>query len=105
MEKICQSYGTRLGSLDDDYIYYDFPTPVALAEASVESKLRALGFGYRAPYIYLAAHSIVHERPKGWLLSLRNAPYDVAKEALIELKGVGPKIADCVVLASIHVAE
>jgi N-glycosylase/DNA lyase len=96
MEKLCVHYGTNLGSLDDEYVYYDFPTPSALAHPSVEQKLRELGFGYRAKYIQSTA-SIITKKPKDWLSSLSTQPYPVAKEALLELSGVGPKVADCVV--------
>lgn len=98
MEKLCVHYGKRLGELNDDYIYYDFPTPIALADPSVEQKLRQLGFGYRAKYIQATAHTIAHQRTAEWLSSLRSQPYQVARESLLELAGVGPKVADCVVL-------
>ena len=98
MEKLCVHYGRKLGTLNDEYMYYDFPTPIALADPSVEQKLRQLGFGYRAKYIQATAHTIAHEKPTGWLSSLRTQSYQTARESLLELSGVGPKVADCVVL-------
>jgi N-glycosylase/DNA lyase len=100
MDKLCVHYGTKLGSLDDGHIYYDFPSPLALADSSVEQNLRELGFGYRAKYIQSTASTIAHNKPKDWLPSLRTQSYTVAKNALLELSGVGPKVADCVVLSS-----
>jgi N-glycosylase/DNA lyase len=91
------NYGSKLGSLEDGYVYFDFPSPLALADPAVEQNLRQLGFGYRAKYIQATAHVIAHEKPAGWLTSLRREPYPVAKESLLELSGVGPKVADCVV--------
>lgn len=82
---------------DEEHVYYDFPNPAALADPSVEQSLRQLGFGYRSKYIQATAHSIAHAKPSGWLSSLRKQSYPVAKESLLELSGVGPKVADCVV--------
>lgn len=98
MEKLCIYYGSKLSALNDEHVYYDFPNPVALADPSVEQHLRQLGFGYRAKYIQATAHAIAHNKPSGWLSSLRTQSYPVAKESLLELPGVGPKVADCVVL-------
>src|SRR5271170_7902212 len=97
MEKLCIHYGTKVGTLDDGHVYYDFPDPAALAEPLVEENLRKLGFGYRAKYIETTARQIASLKPPGWLSSLRTQPYNVAKESLLQLSGVGPKVADCVV--------
>lgn len=98
MEKLCINYGTKLGSLNEDgHIYYDFPNAARLADPSVEQNLRQLGFGYRAKYIQSTAHMIANVKPTGWLWSLRSKSYPEAKESLLELSGVGPKVADCVV--------
>ena len=88
----------------------------------VESKLRALGFGYRAKYIAATAR-IIAGKPKGWLNSLRNpeepafppfstlasncAPmtYKHAHKELLQLSGVGPKVADCICLMGLGWAE
>ena len=95
---MCINFGTKVGTLnDDEHVYYDFPNPGALADPSVEQTLRQLGFGYRAKYIRATAHTIAHVKPSGWLSSLRTESYSVAKESLLELSGVGPKVADCVV--------
>ena len=40
-----------------------------------------------------------------WLLSLREKSYDEVKEALLELAGVGPKVADCIALMSLDKLE
>jgi N-glycosylase/DNA lyase len=98
MEKLCIHYGARLGTNpSDNEIYYDFPSPKDLADSAVTQRLRDLGFGYRAKYIQATAEKIASEKPKGWLENLRLEHYSAAKEALLELSGVGPKVADCVV--------
>jgi N-glycosylase/DNA lyase len=98
MEKLCIHYGEKLGTLNgDEHIYYDFPDAEKLAHPSVEANLRELGFGYRAKYIQSTAHMITNVKHSTWLSSLRDKPYPEAKESLLELSGVGPKVADCVV--------
>jgi N-glycosylase/DNA lyase len=97
---LCLTWGRRLGEVDGT-VYHDFPEPKALAAPGVEQKLRQLGFGYRAKYIAGAARIIVEERPEGWLLGLRKVEYREAHAALLELPGVGPKVADCVCLMSL----
>ena len=88
----------------------------------MEAKLRALGFGYRAKYIAATAR-IVASKPKGWLNGLRNpeepafppssaldladsqTTYKQAHQELLQLSGVGPKVADCICLMGLGWAE
>ena len=107
MDKLCIHYGTKLGSSpsNDGNVSYDFPTPSALADPSVEQNLRQLGFGYRAKYIQSTAHTIAHTKPANWLSTLRKETYPVAKESLLELSGVGSKVADCVVIPPLYYAD
>jgi len=124
IHKLCVNYGTLLGDLDGE-AYHDFPGPQALAEDGVEAKLRSLGFGYRAKYLYRTACTVV-SKPEGWLDSLRNPEspvlgakatsgdawaaegregYRRAHEELLALQGVGPKVADCVCLMGLGWGE
>lgn len=48
---------------------------------------------------------IVNDHPVGWLKGLRDIEYRDAHEALLQLQGVGPKVADCVCLMSLDKAE
>ena len=74
--------------------YFAFPAPERLA-ALREEDLRAIGAGYRAPYLLQTARRICD----GFSLdALRALPYGEAKAALCTLPGVGPKVADCVLL-------
>lgn len=75
--------------------FYQLPTWAKLAILP-EEELRACLLGFRARYIketalYLAA------RP-GWLEETPALPYETAKARLLELPGVGEKVADCVLL-------
>jgi N-glycosylase/DNA lyase len=124
VEKLCTNYGNLVATIDDR-AYHDFPAPEALTGKDVEARLRELGFGYRAKYIYQTAVMVL-EKEKGWLDSLRNpespafgvAPspggemhpegregYRDAHEKLLELQGVGPKVADCVCLMGLGWGE
>jgi N-glycosylase/DNA lyase len=125
VEKLCLHYGPLIGHLDG-VAHHDFPLPSALGGKSVEAHLRELGFGYRAKYIHRTAVMIANEHSPGWLDSLRNPEsplvdtetrtagkwtpegregYRIAHEALLELQGVGPKVADCVCLMGLGWGE
>lgn len=104
VNNLCLHFGPHLVTLDS-IPYHDFPPPSALTGPGVEKKLRDLGFGYRAKYIANTAAIVANERPSGWLDSLRTVPYREAHDALLELPGVGPKVADCVCLMSMDKTE
>lgn len=117
---MCQHYGPFINSIGEE-AFHDFPTPEALTGRGVEAHLRELGFGYRAKYIAETARMVAHEKPSDWLESLRNpdspgfdspdlprekhATYQEAQEGLLTLKGVGPKVADCVCLMGLGWGE
>jgi len=125
VDKLCLHYGPLVGHLDGAP-YHDFPLPSALTGKNVEAHLRELGFGYRAKYIHRTALMVANERFPGWLESLRNSEspilgmeaspagemtsegrdaYRIAHEALLQLQGVGPKVADCVCLMGLGWGE
>lgn len=122
VNNLCLHYGSHLGQIQDT-VFHDFPTPEALAVPGLESHLRDLGFGYRAKYIATTANIVAKEKPSGWLDSLSNhavtkeeeskdyllaggrPDYRNAHEALLELQGVGPKVADCVCLMGLGWGE
>jgi N-glycosylase/DNA lyase len=125
VEKLCLNYGPLIGHIGSQP-YHDFPTPEALTSPKVEQHLRQLGFGYRAKYLYQTAVMVAQEKEAGWLEGLRNpqssfAPekrgdagemaeggregYRRAHEELLQLQGVGPKVADCVCLMGLGWGE
>jgi N-glycosylase/DNA lyase len=61
-----------------------------------EKDLRACGLGYRARFIHQVAQKLA--AASGWAERLPRAPYPEAHAWLTALPGVGPKIADCVLL-------
>ena len=77
--------------------YYTFPTIEALKNASKE-ELRTLGMGFRDKYIYETTKIIAEKQVD--LESLKNKETKQAREELLKLNGVGPKVADCILLFS-----
>ncbi|KAI7797466.1 N-glycosylase/DNA lyase [Triplophysa rosa] len=104
IDRLCQTLGTPLCTLDD-VAYHDFPPLPVLSDASVEMRLRDLGFGYRARFLQQSAQLIVNSHGPDWLKSLRSVAYLQARDALRALPGVGLKVADCVCLMSLDKAE
>ena len=96
IERISKNYGKKIEWGKSQY--YTFPTPQELSKASVED-LRKLGLGFRDVRVYETT-KIVNENPDK-LKELKNEK-DVNKlrEVLLEFPGVGPKVADCVMLFS-----
>lgn len=74
---------------------YELPSPAGLARCG-EPGMRLCGAGFRAPYLVRAAERVAAGEIDFDVI--RRMPYDKAKETLIDLDGVGEKIADCVLL-------
>ncbi len=87
-EKFGERFDTPFGPL------HAVPSPEKLASLS-EADLTPLGTGYRAPYLVKTARAVCDGFD---LAALRNMPYEEAHAKLIELHGVGDKVADCVLL-------
>jgi len=75
--------------------YYSFPTPETLAR-SAPCDVKSCSLGYRAPYLCETAVQIA--RDPGWEETMRSLSYTDARKELLKLKGVGKKVADCVLL-------
>ncbi len=93
---LAETFGEEINA--NGRTYQAFPTPERLAAAS-EGELRELGLGYRAPYVRETARMIADgERHP---TEARGLPYEEARDHLTEFVGVGPKVADCVLLFSL----
>ena len=88
IEALCAEYGSCIGEAWGKP-WYTFPEPQALAEASAED-LAALRLGYRAGYIKAAAEQYVKALEEGCL--------PVTREDVLSYRGVGPKVANCIML-------
>ena len=85
----------------DGMPFHLFPSPESLASASL-GNLRSCGLGYRAEYVKKAAIAVV----AGFDLdALRSMDYESAKARLLELDGVGGKVADCVLVFGLGFRE
>jgi N-glycosylase/DNA lyase len=74
---------------------FAFPPPERIV-AATESELRACKMGFRAPHLLAAARQISDGALN--LEKIRNLPLPEARVELMKLRGVGEKIADCVLL-------
>ncbi|KAM9892436.1 hypothetical protein OXX79_010020 [Metschnikowia pulcherrima] len=108
ISKMCDSLCTEYGTFINEYDgvkYYSFPGPEKLAAPEVEARLRELGFGYRAKYIHQTAKMFVGEEnpdiSMDALCRLREKSYQEAHDFLLQLTGVGPKVADCICLMAL----
>lgn len=107
VEKLCSLFGQKICSVDNKE-YYDFPTIESLKKKNIENVLKREKFGYRAGYIVNTAERLSVLGGKNWLLSLQkenNIPYHTAREQLMTLPGIGPKVADCICLMSLGYLE
>lgn len=100
MERMSGEYGRRLNL--NGQTRHTFPSPADLAEAG-EAELRRLGLGFRAPYVDQAAKAVLCGDLD--LSALVRMPYTEAKAALMEIKGIGSKIADCIAVFSLDKLE
>jgi len=102
MARHLASYGAELAVVDGKRINR-FPD-VATIAAIPEADLRAKAFGYRAATIPSVAQQVL-TRGEAWIESLKNVPFESAHAELCKLKGVGPKLADCIALFALHHME
>ncbi len=81
---------------------FTFPTPEKLA-GTTEASLATCGLGYRAKYVQDTSKRIFENKFE--LEKLRQMPYTQAKKQICNFAGVGPKVADCVLLFSLGKTE
>lgn len=91
VERLCQGWG---GPVEGTALRA-FPAPERLAGLSVE-ELAPLRAGWRTEYILDAARRVAEGRLD--LEEIKSLPTSAALERLQEVKGVGPKVARCVLL-------
>lgn len=98
IENICEQYG-ELCVTPQGKSYYAFPGPEALAGLE-EDALMACNLGYRSKYVVRAARSAVSGELD--LCRLSVLPYRKAREELLQVFGIGEKVADCICLFALH---
>lgn len=96
VEKLCTLYGKEISF--NGKTLHAFPSAETLARLS-EEDFRAIGVGYRAPYILSAAKKVAGGEISGG--ELEKCETSKAREQLLKLYGVGDKVCDCVLLFSL----
>jgi N-glycosylase/DNA lyase len=96
LKKFCAEYGDPVGGFPG---YYAFPEPGRLKDLTPEF-LRPFTNNYRARADRIIRMARVVDAQVISLDHLKNIPCDDAREALVALDGIGPKIADCILLFS-----
>ena len=95
IEKLSQKYGTKINFENKNY--YLFPTPEQLKNVTV-AEFRGLGLGFRDVRLFETTHMILNNEIN--LNELYKMDTKSAREQLLKLSGVGPKVADCILLFS-----
>lgn len=85
--RLCEKLGTNMGD------FFAFPTPEQMAGQSAEF-FKSIGAGYRAPYLaeVATAYSLLIKEDLSALSDIE------LRKKLLQIKGVGPKVADCILL-------
>lgn len=96
VERLCQTFGDPVPG------GYRFPEAKRLAKLSVED-LAPLRCGFRAKYLCSAAQLV--ENGTVSLSELETMPIEQARESLMQITGVGPKVAECALLYGWHRLE
>ena len=96
IDRISKKYGTEVNW--NGTKYYTFPTAEELSKASVED-LRALGLGFRDVRVYETTKKILNKEVDLNKLA-EEKDTEKVREKLLTLPGVGPKVADCILLFS-----
>lgn len=100
VEKLCAAFGRPLHTAQGSA--YAFPTAQALAGAT-PGTLEACGLGYRAKYVADAARRVAGGQLD--LQALAALPTPQLRAKLLEVYGVGIKVAQCVLLFGYHRLE
>ena len=96
IERLSKNYGKEIEYNGEKY--YTFPTAEELKDVSVQ-KYRELGLGFRDIRLYETTKMILNGEVD--LDELRNNPNTMeVRDKLLTLSGVGPKVADCILLFS-----
>jgi N-glycosylase/DNA lyase len=102
IERLCVEHGRRIGRLKGKAIYA-FPSIDRLSELR-ENHLDSCRLGYRAKYIVETARQVAYDGG-AFLDTGESIPTAKIEEYLLSLSGVGPKVANCIMLFSMKKSE
>ena len=100
VKDISRKYGKKV--LFENNEYYLFPTLEEIANITIDDLLEC-GTGFRARYIKNVINYFLDN--KSFLMNLENMDTENARKSLMSLMGVGPKVADCILLFSLKRGE
>ena len=101
IERISKTYGNKL--IFQDKEYYAFPTPEELANVTVQD-FRNLGLGFRDVRVYETVQKTLRKEIDFKELE-KEENIETLRNKLLEIPGVGPKVADCIMLFSLKKYE
>jgi N-glycosylase/DNA lyase len=97
LRKLARKFG-RMVQVDGAE-FFTFPSAADINRAGID-ELKTCGLGYRAKAMKAAAAAITNGQLD--FDALKNAGYEEAKKELLQVYGIGNKIADCVLLFSLE---
>ena len=100
VERLCSCFGEPLSFEGEQY--HAFPSAARIAQLELKD-LQPLRSGYRAEYILSAARDVASGSID--LDQLAAADWISAEKALLAMKGIGKKVADCMLLFGLHHME
>ena len=96
VERLCENFGEKLGD------GFTFPSAETVSKLSLED-LSVLRAGFRAKYILDAANKVASGEID--LEHLKTVDFEDARQVLMTIKGVGPKVADYTLLFGLRHIE
>jgi len=97
IKRLCSTYGAEICSG-----WHSFPDAETLSSLSVQD-FEAIGAGYRAKYLKKLADDVYSGRID--LAKIKAMPLEDAKKALLDIYGVGIKVANCALLFGFQFVE
>lgn len=97
IKRLCESFGDKTPDGG-----FTFPSAQRLSQLTVDD-LAPLRSGFRAKYLIDAALKVSSGEVN--LNEVRIMPIDEARQSLMKIKGVGPKVAECALLYGMHRLE
>ena len=98
IENLSRKYGNKIEW--ENKVYYTFPDAENLSRATIDD-LRQLGLGFRDKRIFNTTQKILNKEFDLEKISKLDDT-DLIKNELLKLDGVGPKVADCILLFALH---
>lgn len=102
VEMISRMYGSEIGSYQGE-TYFAFPSPQELSIARPEQLREYARVGFRDKRIVETAKMINNKEID--LDAIHRMPIEEGRKELMKLPGIGPKVADCVLLFAFKKSE